>query len=328
MATVVNAGGDVVWVSRFYSAMYWGKCRCGIFVGISFVQGYLYFTSNNKDRWSMKALVIFLLIFDPATSLLMAETIYYYFVVNFGVVEALETIPISWVIESESTVLVTAMVQFFFATRVYLINGAIDALPLRWAAPALVFLFALMALVMGTVRTALLGVWSLRSFSLASYQTLATIEESCALMSDLFASTCLCYMLAPPQLDPMKRSETLKAMFIFTINRAVLMTIVQIGMLSSYLYAREHLYWMPFHLCKSKLYTNTLLAMLNSRSGGSFRPQAPSRTPWSMPMINPTVKESGGTVGHSMLTSEEDVAPSEAEGNGSDFPNLPSSGRS
>ncbi|KAH7913187.1 hypothetical protein BJ138DRAFT_670559 [Hygrophoropsis aurantiaca] len=36
-------------------------------------------------------------------------------------------------------------------------------------------------------------------------------------------------------------------------------------MLVAYVSAPSYLYWMPFHLCKSKLYTNTMLAMLNSR---------------------------------------------------------------
>ena len=40
-----------------------------------------------------------------------------------------------------------------------------------------------------------------------------------------------------------RRSETLKTLFMFTINRAILMSIIQIGLLSSYLSGRHYLYW-------------------------------------------------------------------------------------
>lgn len=40
-----------------------------------------------------------------------------------------------------------------------------------------------------------------------------------------------------------RRSETLRTLFMFTINRAILMSMLQAGMLSSYLSARIYLYW-------------------------------------------------------------------------------------
>jgi len=247
--------------------------------------------------------------------------------VNFGDVAGLETVPISWVIENGLTVLVTAIVQVFFASRVYLVNNTVNALPLGRTAPVLVFVFALFAFMAGTVRTTFMGVWSLSYFSHNLFQTFVTIEESCALMSDLLSSASLCYILAPPRFDSTKRSETIKTLFMFTINRAILMSIIQIGMLSSYLSAKNYLYWMPFHLCQSKLYTNTLLAMLNSRSGGSFQSQTLSRTAWSMPVVHLTIEESGATYGQSMFVSEGDVEKSpskETEGSGSSLTRISS----
>ncbi|KIJ63155.1 hypothetical protein HYDPIDRAFT_113746 [Hydnomerulius pinastri MD-312] len=57
----------------------------------------------------------------------------------------------------------------------------------------------------------------------------------------------------------------LRGLFFFILNRGILVTIVQVGMLIAFTSAPGFLYWMPFHLCKSKLYTNTLRALLNSR---------------------------------------------------------------
>ncbi|KIJ63310.1 hypothetical protein HYDPIDRAFT_113288 [Hydnomerulius pinastri MD-312] len=315
MATMINSAGEIVVIGEFYAAMYWGFVLSTSFVGISLVQGYMYFMKNNKDRWSMKALVISLLIFDPATSVLMAETIYYYFVINFGVDQALASIPASWVVENGLTALVTSIVQVYFATRIYIINKRVGVLPFDWVIPALVFVCAFGGFVAGTVRTILIGIWTIDSFSRPKFQSTVILEETFGLASDILATCSLCYILAPSRTGTAKRSSRLKTLFMFTINRAILVTIVQVGMLASYLVARAYLYWMPFHLCKSKLYTNTLLAMLNSREGGGLRVEAPSRPPWSMPIINLTVKDDEGAVGDSMSTddvdTEKDARPEE-----------------
>ncbi|KAH0830349.1 hypothetical protein J3R83DRAFT_1743 [Lanmaoa asiatica] len=261
----------------------------------------------------------------------MAELIYQYFVVNFGDVAALRNVPVSWVVENELTVLVTAMVQVFLASRVYLgmhisyvvgdstldnnddlaVNKTVNALPFGRTAPVLVFAFALVAFVAGTGESATSESCDRKIIGACIIQITVTIEESSALMSDILSSICLCYMLAPPRLGSMMWSESLKAVFMFTINRAILMSFIQIGMLSSYLYAINELYWIPFHLCKSKLYTNTLrklaLHVLNSRSGGSFQSQTSPWPPWRTPTINLTNMESGSAVRQSMYTSEWDV---------------------
>ncbi|KAI9569011.1 hypothetical protein HD554DRAFT_2094667 [Boletus coccyginus] len=326
MTTMITVGEEEVSVDHFYAALYWGFVVSTALVGISVVQGYLYFTTNNKDRWSIKALVVSVLILDPATSLLMAQTIYYYFIVNFGVAKALEDVPISWVVENELTVLVAALVQIFLASRVHLVNSSVDALPLGRTAPALVLVFALVAFVAGSVRTVFIGIWSMPSFSEGSFRTLIMIGQSCSLASGLLSSVCLCYMLATPRLDSMKWSETLKALFMFTINRAILMSIIEIGLLCSYISAKNSLYWMPFHLCKSKLYTNTLLAMLNTRSGGGFQSQTPSI--WSMPVINLTIEESGRSTFISEREVDKPSPPRETVASGSSTTKLPSPGSS
>ncbi|KAG9318216.1 hypothetical protein JVU11DRAFT_296 [Chiua virens] len=290
MATV-NAGGDQVTVAHFYAAMYWGFVVSTSFVGISLVQGYLYFTKNNKDRWVIKALVVLLLFLDPATSILIAQTIYYYFILNFGVVEVLGVVPIPWVVEIGLSVFVTAMVQVFFASRVYLVNDTVvDQLPLGRTAPALVLGFALVAFVTGTVRTVFVGIWNIPTSSHVLFQ--ASPRKLLTWDGEVIVSI----------LD-YRRSAAFRTLFTCTINRAILISVIQIGALVAYLSAKDYLYWMPFHLCKSKLYTNTL-SMLNARLGGGPESPASSRPPWSLPVIQLTTKGSEGNVDNSMSTGE------------------------
>ncbi|KAH7914097.1 hypothetical protein BJ138DRAFT_1144613 [Hygrophoropsis aurantiaca] len=309
MATITIAGGTLVKLSTFYGAMYWGFVLSTSLVGISLVQVYMYYMRYNNDRWQMKALVVSLLILDPATSILMAETIYYYFVVNFGVPQALASVPISWVLETGLTVLLTSIVQVYFAIKIYMIHRQSAAVPGGILIPLAIFVLAIAAFAAGTVTTVLSGVYSIMGFAEIPFQIAVITEETFAAAADVITMTTLCYVLAPPRTGVATgRSSRLKFIFLYLVNRGILVTLIQIGMLAGYLVARTQLYWMPFHLCKSKLYTNTLLAMLNSqaREVRRFGEATRSLAPWGIPVINISMKEEGGIGFPSVSTAEAD----------------------
>ncbi|EGN96186.1 hypothetical protein SERLA73DRAFT_162091 [Serpula lacrymans var. lacrymans S7.3] len=259
-------------VPLFFGAMYWGFIFSTALVGISIVQGYIYFTNNSRDPWTIKALVILLLILDPAGSVLIGETMYFYFLVNFGNVMAFARIPTSWCVETFVTAFVTCVTQLYFATRLYKIYKQSLVLPRYsavWLVPAVVAFFAVFGLASGTLRAVWLVIWTTQRFSSTPVQVAVGAEEGCAVVADLITTIALCHILSPARTGVRRSgSSRIKTLFIFLVNRGILVTFVQLGMLIAYLCAATDLYWMPFHLCKSKLYTNTLLAMLNSRESG------------------------------------------------------------
>ncbi|KAH7920450.1 hypothetical protein BV22DRAFT_1098083 [Leucogyrophana mollusca] len=347
MTTIEIAGGTLVELSFFYSAMYWGFVLSTSLVGISLVQVYMYYMRHNNDRWQMKALVASLLfvelclftldgfltihgcrILDPATSILMAETIYYYFVVNFGVPQALASIPISWVLETGLTVLVTSIVQIYFAINIYWIHKRTSTIPGGLLIPAVVFTLAFAAFVSGIVTTVLTAVQAINSFAEASFQIAVITEETFAAVADILSTSTLCYVLSRPRVGTTAASR-LKSIFLFLVNRGILVTLIQIGMLVAYLSARTYLYWTPFHLCKSKLYTNTLRARLNSPNQEEEVPRTDEATrslaPWGVPIINLTMKEEDRGV-PSVSTAEVDAEKSVQQvADNSEMPDYPPS---
>ncbi|KAH7920451.1 hypothetical protein BV22DRAFT_802167 [Leucogyrophana mollusca] len=255
-----------VWtVGGYYGPMFWGSFLGTALVGTTIMQGYTYYARSN-DRWTLQLLVAVLLFLDISTTALMAATVYHYFIQNFGNFETFGNIPKSWILENAITSLITCIAQVFFASRIYMVTRqyAIFA-PYDKIVPGV--FFALGSLATAGVKTKYIATLSVFSLASAEMQIAYSIEEACAVVSDILSTISMCYILASARGRVPKKSR-LRRLFFFILNRGILVTLVQIGMLVAFLGDPLFLYWIPFHTCKGKLYTNTLLAMLNSRGVG------------------------------------------------------------
>ncbi|KAH7913167.1 hypothetical protein BJ138DRAFT_1111709 [Hygrophoropsis aurantiaca] len=199
----------------------------------------------------------------------MSETIHYYFIQNYGDPTAFEIIPLSWLIENAATALVTCIAQVFFATRIYLVTRQYAIFsPFDKIIPAIIVFTAMGGLVCACVETYYIAILPTTSLSGIDMQITFSMAESFAIISDILATVSLCYILASARGSIRRSKSALRSLFFFILNRGILVTIIQIATMVAYLGKRGYLYWMPFQICKSKLYTNTLLAMLNSRGRG------------------------------------------------------------
>ncbi|KAH7925956.1 hypothetical protein BV22DRAFT_399243 [Leucogyrophana mollusca] len=255
-------------VGGFYAPLFWGFFVGLALVGTTIVQGYIYYSQSN-DRWTLRLLVGILICLDVATSVLMSDTIHFYFIQHYGDYVAFLTIPLSWVIENGVTALVTCISQVFFATRIYLVTRQYAIFsPYDKIVPAIIVFAAVDGLVCAVVETYYVGTLAVLSLSGPQMEITFSMAECFAVISDVLATISLCYILASARGSIPRRGSRIRSLFFFVLNRGILVTIVQIGTMISYLSQRGYLYWMPFQICKSKLYTNTLLAMLNSRGRG------------------------------------------------------------
>ncbi|KAN0085804.1 hypothetical protein V8E55_006938 [Tylopilus felleus] len=240
---------------EFFAPLYWGFVLSTTLVGATLIQGYMYY-SRSRDPLSIQVVITLMIILDLSSTLVMASTISHYFIVNFGNYSALLTIPLEWVVENSLTAIVTCIVQLFFATRIriimteYAVFGRLERM-----IPAIVMSTALLALVggIGTIPANQLG---------GTHMIIATsIEEGFAFVSDLFTTGTLCCILASTWGGLRRKRPPIRRLFFFIFNRGILVTIVQIGALVAFVTKPLSMNWAPFHLCKSKLYTNTLLAI-------------------------------------------------------------------
>ncbi|TDL16526.1 hypothetical protein BD410DRAFT_795291 [Rickenella mellea] len=86
---------------------------------------------------------------------------------------------------------------------------------------------------------------------------MATCEGGFAAMGDIVATTAMCFTFVESVMYTRRLSSVVKLLLIYTINRGVLVTTVQILIVALFWYA-------PIHMCLGKLYVNTLRE-LNSR---------------------------------------------------------------
>ncbi|EGN97002.1 hypothetical protein SERLA73DRAFT_185270 [Serpula lacrymans var. lacrymans S7.3] len=293
-------------------------------VGISVVQGYIYFARNKHGHWASKSLVILLLILDPATSLLFAHTIYYYFLINFGNYRVFSKVTSSWCAENAITSIIVWIVQLYFALRIYQLDKQHPLLPrpiLNWMIPAFVVFLAFVSFALGIARTAFMVFQTTNHLATLSVTLVVDMEEGCAVICDIITTSALCYMLSPIRSSTRKRSPV-RTVFIFLIDRGILVNVVQLGTLVTYSYAPNKLYWMSFHLCKSKVYINTFFAMVNSPenqpSSANTRPSSKlefRRSIVVMPAISSNANHDTPSVSTSDMTNnyyETDMAAPEA----------------
>ncbi|KAF8550145.1 hypothetical protein OG21DRAFT_449768 [Imleria badia] len=94
--------------------------------------------------------------------------------------------------------------------------------------------------------------------NVSSLQIALSLEEGLGVISDLFTTCTLCYILTSSRGGLRRTTPPMRRLFFFFLNRGILVTVIQIGTLVAFVAKPASMYWAPFHFSKSKLYTNTL----------------------------------------------------------------------
>ncbi|ETW79425.1 hypothetical protein HETIRDRAFT_427990 [Heterobasidion irregulare TC 32-1] len=119
-------------------AAYVGVIVSTVIYGVTCLQVYLYYTEHcSNDGRFVKVFVAALMLLDTLYVVLLAHFLYHYTITNFGDYAAL--VPDMWSILVEVVIgdLLSTLVQFFFAYRVYCLSKK------RIVIPALVCLLSL-----------------------------------------------------------------------------------------------------------------------------------------------------------------------------------------
>ncbi|KIJ59492.1 hypothetical protein HYDPIDRAFT_33179 [Hydnomerulius pinastri MD-312] len=235
---------------------YWGLIGASVLLGCTVLQAYFYFRNNN-DGWTLKGLVITLCALDTLSWAFFAYVYYYYLVKNFGNDLVLLSIPWPFGAEIFAEVIVTFLSQLFFAWQIYRVNKK------GWPISVVIVVLALVAFAVAVLSVEGRGIAFIASKTL-SIPT--DINKGFATACDIIATLTMCYMLSTVQTTVARTRSVITLLIIYTINRGILLALIQGADLILYICAAAQDYWVPFHMCLSKVYVNTLLAMLNARS--------------------------------------------------------------
>jgi len=238
-----------------------GFLICIILYGFTFFQTYLYFTRFPKDNIWIKLTAAVLAALDTATSGLISQAVYYYLIDQFMLpVESLN-VTSTFCAENGLAILATFIVQIFYAARIFQVGSR------SWALLSVISCTALVAFGFGIAMTVQIFKqrW-LTALGTPIMEIVAGISQGFAALADIMIVIALSYYLQPSRNPRMRPPEGWFDKFVtYFINRGVCVTVMQLAYLCVFVGMPTKQIWIPFHLVVSKLYVNTLLAMLNSR---------------------------------------------------------------
>ncbi|OBZ68982.1 hypothetical protein A0H81_11086 [Grifola frondosa] len=231
-----------------------------VFYGITVLQSLYYFDKFSEDSWSLKLVVLLVWVLDTITLVLDSHVCYHYLIVNYENPIALQFQVWSAELETAITFTVVFVVQLFFVIRIWKVGNGQWLLPICIALAAggafeitvAVFRFKLWTDTLGPVVT-----------------TPVQVNSILETVTDISITVVLCWLLCREKRVGRRNFRTsniiINRWIIFLVNRGAVAALVQIFILIAKLRWPQTLIWVAFHNTVSRVYSNSMLATLNSR---------------------------------------------------------------
>jgi len=247
--------------STILGPVYWGFIVSLVLGGITIVQAYIYFPAP-KDRLIVRWTAGAMIILDLASSALVAQSVYFYLIPNFGLLSPLMTVTPEISADCLLSAIITFISQMYFVYQLYAVK--------RLGTTAWIIitgLFAVIAFAGGVACVASMyifhhGVLFNRH---RLFVILFGLTKGSGAITDIVATTAMCIYLTSSKTGIPETTGVLNKLIRFIIHRGALVTLIQTFLLISFYAAPDRLYWMSFHVNVTKLYANTFFAMLNGR---------------------------------------------------------------
>ncbi|KAJ7223129.1 hypothetical protein GGX14DRAFT_557703 [Mycena pura] len=203
--------------------------------GITTVQAYVYATTPNKDPWWTKSLVYIVWVLESLHTVFAWRYIYRLTVTFYGIPSALGEADWSLTISSTFDGLIGTIVQMFFAYRIRMFSQSWLITSISWSGSVLGLVGTLGITVLSSTRT-------VAEFG-ANYGWLVEGLLSVLLAVDVINTAALSYYLNKGRTGFKSTDVVLERLVMWTIAL-----------------------WIGISLFYAKLYSNSFLAILNSRS--------------------------------------------------------------
>ncbi|KLO11554.1 hypothetical protein SCHPADRAFT_464941 [Schizopora paradoxa] len=252
-----------------------------ILYGVTALQTYMYFIRYPKDpRWT-KNIVSSLWIMDTFHICLVSHAIYYYLVINYDNPASLQAGIWSLYLSIGVNVTIAFVTQCFFTHRLHQLSGG------KWwiTGPIFITVIAHFCFGIGISRPTLnpfdpnqiqlplpletmIELYQKEDFNNLSQITyIAALPFAVlAVLSDVLITVALCVLLHNSRTGFRSTNSMLNLIIVYAINRCLLTSIIAIIEMVMFVTAQETLWYLAADFVVGKLYANSLLATLNSRS--------------------------------------------------------------
>ncbi|KAF8063389.1 hypothetical protein FPV67DRAFT_240996 [Lyophyllum atratum] len=252
-------------LSETFAPIYWGFVVSLFLGGITIVQAYIYFPVSQRDRMLVRVTAGAMLLFDLASSALIAQSVYYYLIPHFGSLLPLRSVTPELSAECLLSTLITFNSQMYFVYQLYNVKRLGRS---RWLVLGSITGCAVMAFAGGIACVTTMyifhhGVLSNRNGVFAIFFGVA---KGFGAATDVLATIAMCMYLTSSKTGITETNTLLNKLIRFVIHRGALVTLIQSLLLITFYAAPRKLFWLAFHINVTKLYANTFFAMLNARN--------------------------------------------------------------
>ncbi|KAJ7347626.1 hypothetical protein DFH08DRAFT_1080498 [Mycena albidolilacea] len=218
------------------------------FQGVLSVQAYIYYENFPEDPLSLKALVGFVWTLDFVHLVLISHAMYYYLVTNWGNVAALGL----------TTIELDLHLAYFlhrvwrFSNRNKLLTGVLTT-----GCTATLVLDLLLA------AQTIAGRYSTKIAPSSKRQSIAVFSTGGA--NDLAIALVLCWYMQRRKSEFDRTKFVLTRIIRFTVSTGLVTSLLALGTLAAYVGSPDTFIWLAMYVSLGRMYTNALLATLNSR---------------------------------------------------------------
>ncbi|KAL5501295.1 hypothetical protein ACEPAH_8555 [Sanghuangporus vaninii] len=228
--------------------------------GASSVQVYYYFNRYTKDELWMKTLVAVTWALDTTHQGLIIHTVYTYLITEYGNAVFLGNIVDTLLIEVVFSSLIVFIVQAFFILRIWkLSHGNIPIVTLLSG-------LAIASLIISAIYTD--KALKLKTFArLVEIFDLSRAINITNAVTDVSVACSLIFLLQRSRTGFKRSDSIINRLILFSLNTGLLTSLDAIGSLIGNVVWGDTFIYILFYVNISRLYTNSLMATLNSRKG-------------------------------------------------------------
>ncbi|KAJ7472564.1 hypothetical protein FB451DRAFT_1249970 [Mycena latifolia] len=243
-----------------------GAYQIGVLVsyvlfGVTTTQAYLYYTRFPKDSRSLKALVVFVWSCELAHALCLGMTLYTWTITDSGRSDILKYFPAPLGAAELFSGCVAATVQAFFGYRIYVLSKKPYISYFTWT---LSFLRWLAAIVLGVA-----AVWKnpLMHAYEEKWAWLINALWAVSITNDVVITATLVSLLYQQRNDGQRRTVAMiDKLIVWTIETGMVTSISNFIILILFVTMPDNLVWLAQWSIGTRLFSNSLLASLNSRA--------------------------------------------------------------
>ncbi|KAJ7083053.1 hypothetical protein B0H15DRAFT_851016 [Mycena belliarum] len=231
-----------------------------VLFGVTTTQVYIYYDRFPEDSSKMKAMVASVWLGELAHVICIGHSLYVMVITDYGHPERLAHIPSSLFAATFVGGMVSAGVQSFFAFRIYILSKSL------WI-PCICWAMSLFRVLPSNIVTFSYGIHEPLGEFIDKWNWLFDTVWAISAANDLLIAISLVFLLYRQRNYTLKRTTAVvNKLIAWTVETGVVTSAAGIIMMAFFIINRASFIWMAWFVVIARLFSNSLLASLNSRA--------------------------------------------------------------